>query len=117
MRVWLVCDMDDGVLRREPTRRKALDWWKSLNEAPRVLGSHRYAEGSYSYTVGHSAEDHAGSVAIVRADVAHYDGWDADQQPLYPYDDDRRFEREERKEPDLYSAEDAEPERPRDLEA
>lgn len=85
---WLVCDMDDGVLRREPTRKAALRWWMRLQDAPRVLERHTYGPGSYDYTVGYSAEDNAGSVAIIRADVAEYAGWDLGQTPLYPSADE-----------------------------
>lgn len=28
---WLVLDMDDGLLRREPTRKAALSWWMTHN--------------------------------------------------------------------------------------
>ena len=65
---WYVCDMDDGVLRVEPTRAAALAWWMRHQDAPKVLWRHRYTPGYYAYMVGHSAEDSAGDVAIVRED-------------------------------------------------
>ncbi|MFC9973518.1 hypothetical protein ACFVH6_21750 [Spirillospora sp. NPDC127200] len=84
---WLVCDMDDGVLRREPTRAAARAWWLSHEGAARVIARHRYMPGSYEYIVGQNVEDCA-SAFIVRSDVAHLGGWDPHQAPLYPHADD-----------------------------
>jgi hypothetical protein len=67
---WLVCDMDDGVMRIEPTYANAVEWRRSFDDG----------------------------LFIVRADRAHLQGWDALQQPLYPYPDDP-FERVDRPAP------------------
>jgi hypothetical protein len=57
---WLVCDMDEGVLRVEPSMRAAAKWATYFNDG----------------------------LFIVRADRAHYQGYNPVQQPLYPYPDD-----------------------------
>ncbi|MEV7675023.1 hypothetical protein [Streptomyces sp. NPDC088752] len=57
---WLVCDMDDGVLRVEPTRAAAAEWRTYFDDG----------------------------LFLVRADRARASGWDPEQQPLYPYPGD-----------------------------
>ncbi len=82
---WLVCDMDDGVLRREPTRKAAVDWFKSHSDARNVIERHAYGSGSYEYRVGDP--DDSASVFIIREDRAA-GKWDVTQTPLYPLADD-----------------------------
>jgi hypothetical protein len=86
MTAWLVCDMDDGLLRREPTRKKAVDWFKSHSDAAKVTERHAYGPGSYEYRVGEP--DDGASVFIVREDRAAAGMWDLTQAPLYPLADD-----------------------------
>lgn len=81
---WLVCDMDEGVLRREPTRKAALRWSMNHLCASRVLERYAYGRGSYDYLLGDGGGDSAGGVSIVRADVAARSGWKPDQAALYP---------------------------------
>lgn len=83
---WLVLDMDDGLLRREPTRRAALAWFMDHCDAPKVISRHRYGPGAYDYRVGSDPED-AVSAFIEREDVAPRGGWDPQQPALYPLDD------------------------------
>jgi len=83
---WLVLDMDDGVLRREPTRADALEWWMHHSDAPKVLERHTYGPGTYSYVVGYDKEDNSGSIFIERSDRAPRGGWNIHQLPLYPSD-------------------------------
>ncbi|MEU6362190.1 hypothetical protein [Streptomyces albidoflavus] len=61
---WLVCDMDDGVLRVEPTRAAAAEWRTYFDD----------------------------DLFVVRADRAESQGWDPLQRPYYPHPDDP-FER------------------------
>jgi hypothetical protein len=52
-RGWLVCDMDQGVLRCEPTRRAWLAWAMRLVGHSRVYGRDSYGRGgAYGYTTG-----------------------------------------------------------------
>ena len=98
--MWLVCDMDDGVLRREPTKRAAKEWfWHCLVNAPSVDALHvrRQLDGSYWVSYWDGASDYSSSATIVRADVAERTGWDVSQIPLYP-DDEHPYERVERAE-------------------
>jgi hypothetical protein len=85
---WLVHDVDDGVLRVAPTRQAAVEWASSLAEASKVLERHQYGTGRYEYVFTDSDGDICGNYGIVRADVAHLAGFDATQQPLYPFPDD-----------------------------
>ena len=90
---WLVCDVDEGVLRHEPTRRAALDWAKKHYGYVFVGSRDSSGSGSYTYVLFNLwdenrntlAEDLGGvSVQIIRQDVAQYGGWSPDQTPLYP---------------------------------
>lgn len=92
---WVVCDVDDGVLRVEPTRAAAVEWARSFADAAGVKERHQYGEGRYEYVFADSDGDICGGVNIVRADVAHASGIDPLQQPLYPFPDEP-FERVER---------------------
>jgi hypothetical protein len=86
---WYVCDMDDGVLRSEPTRKAAVSWWRTHQGATRVIKRYTYAPGYYSYTVG-CDRDHGSETAIVREDKLRVYGIDApvgEIKPLYPYAD------------------------------
>lgn len=91
---WFVLDMDDGLLRREPTRRAAVDWCKHMG-GPKVIKRHQYGPGAYEYVCGYDEQDHDGGKFIEREDAAAKHGWDVSQAPLYPYDD-RPYERAER---------------------
>lgn len=67
---WYVCDMDDGVLRIERTRREAVAWWKTHTDSNTVLARYTYRSGYYSYRVGVRGEPESGSeIAIVREDL------------------------------------------------
>ena len=94
-RQWVVCDMDDGILRIEPTRRAAVRWLCLLFGGT-VRARYSYGPGSFEYVVGADDEDHS-SAFVVRGDrVAAADGgWDPQQVPLYPLADDE-FERVDR---------------------
>lgn len=83
MTFWFVCDMDDGVLRREASRETALAWWLSHNDTTRILARHSFGPGSYEYRVGTDSENGA-SAWIVREDRMASGGWNAEQDPLYP---------------------------------
>lgn len=85
---WIVHDVDDGVLRVEPTRKAAVAWASSLAEATRVGNRHQYGTGRYEYVFTDSDGDICGNYGIIRADVAHLAGIDAVQQPLYPFPDE-----------------------------
>lgn len=80
---WLVCDMDDGVVRVAASRRAAVAWCSALTGMPVLGRAHAAGSTCYDYTFG-SADDCVGFF-VVRADHAHRHGFVADQQPLYPY--------------------------------
>jgi hypothetical protein len=86
-RPWYVLDVDDGVLRREPTRRKAVAWLLVFSASARVRRRYRYGSGSYEYTVGNSIID-AQSWFIAREDCMTDAGWDPHQVPRFPLVDD-----------------------------
>ncbi|MFI1532135.1 hypothetical protein [Streptomyces griseus] len=85
---WLVCGMDEGVLRVEPSMRAAVRWARSNAGAPVRSRSASPGGGSYDYVLGHRGEDTVTSVFVMRADVAHRHGFDPVQQPRFPYPDD-----------------------------
>lgn len=78
---WLVCDMDDGVLRVEPTRSAAARWGATFTDSQ----TYRFTLGSTCYEYEY---DDCTTLFIVRADNAHLHGFDPEQQPLYPFPDD-----------------------------
>lgn len=100
---WIVHDVDEGVLRVEPTRKAAIAWASSLAEASKVLERHRYGSGSYEYVFGDSGGDVCGNYIIVRADLAHIAQIDAVEQPMYPFPDDP-FEMVDRPAPKVMEA-------------
>ncbi|MFJ9378978.1 hypothetical protein [Streptomyces sp. NPDC101455] len=57
---FLVCGMDEGVMRVEPTRSAAAHWRTYFDD----------------------------DLTIVRADRARFQGWDPVQQPAYPFPDE-----------------------------
>lgn len=82
---WLVCDMDDGIVRVEPTRADAVRWVCD-HKGARVLGREPVGDGWYNYRIGYSREDYA-VVWVARADVVHWQGFDPEQEPWFPYPD------------------------------
>jgi hypothetical protein len=89
---WYVCDMDDGVLRVEATRRAAVTWWMDHNDCNAVFSRHIYATGYYSYKVGERGHRDSGSeTAIVRGDKLRSYGIDTPPAEIvarYPWPDD-----------------------------
>jgi hypothetical protein len=87
-RPWLVLDMDEGVLRREPTRRAAVDWMTS-HDGGSVLSRHCSGPGAYEYTIGYPGEDRASNHFVERLDAAVRAGWDRcfPVPDKYPYPD------------------------------
>jgi hypothetical protein len=86
---WYVCDMDEGVLRVELSRRAAVDWWMSDQCASQVIERHTYGPGFYDYLVGYDRDDCA-STAIVREDKLTRYGITtppSEIEPLYPFAD------------------------------
>lgn len=86
---WFVCDMDDGVLRIEPTRKAAVDWWKDHCDTTNVIRRHNYGPGKYEYQVG-ASEDDSSSAFIVREDLLEAGGWDPNQLPMFPFPEHSR---------------------------
>lgn len=85
---WAVCDVDEGILRFEPTRAVAVAWL-TIHGAGRVLNRYSYGPGVFEYTIGHSElDDDASSCFVVREDRLAARGWNPDQAPLYPVADD-----------------------------
>lgn len=91
---WMVCDVDDGILRVEPTRRAAVRWLTFMCGGE-VLARYSYGPGCFEYTIGIRGEDNSGGGFVARADRLSAHGWDPDQTPLYPLadDPDERVER------------------------
>ena len=83
---WLVLDMDDGVLRREPSRKAAVEWFMGHCDASRVLSRDHYRPGAYGYHVGHKPDDSTYAF-IEHVTAAGRGGWDIDQPALYPHED------------------------------
>ena len=84
---WIVCDVDDGTLRVEATRRDAVRWL-TFHFGGEVLARYRYGPGRYEYTTGLRGEDAASSAFVVREDRLATGGWDPRQVALYPLVDD-----------------------------
>jgi hypothetical protein len=84
---WFVLNMDDGVLRIEPTRHAAVQWLLDHACADRVMARHKYGVGRYEYTVGSGDPYDTCTEFIDHASVADEEGWDITQQPLYPIRD------------------------------
>lgn len=83
---WLVLDMDDGLLRIEPTRTAAVRWLLGWCDAPRVVARHTYGPGRYSYVVGGDDPYDTSGAFIERAAQAIQDhGWDLTRPPRYPH--------------------------------
>ncbi|WP_254427624.1 hypothetical protein [Mycolicibacterium conceptionense] len=87
MIAWAVCDVDDGILRVEPTRRAAVRWL-TFHCGGEVLMRYAYGPGKFEYTVGLRGEDDPGGGFVVRTDRLAASGWDSSQPPLYPFADD-----------------------------
>jgi len=88
IRPWLVLDMDEGVIRREPTRRAAVAWMLE-HCGGRVLSRHTYGPGAYEYHVGDPAEGNAVCYFVERLARAVRSGWDwwFEIPDAYPYPD------------------------------
>lgn len=84
---WFACDVDDGVLRGEDTRRELVRWL-TFHFGGEVLARHRYGPGRYEYTIGLRSEDGSDRAFVVREDRLDAGGWDARQTVLYPMPDD-----------------------------
>lgn len=96
---WFVCDMDDGIVRCEPTRRAARAWLleHELFGPDQVL-SRRANGGLYEYQVGVDADDCV-FAWIGREDVLQRHGFDPGQRPLCPLPGDLRHESVDRANP------------------
>ena len=85
---WLVADIDQGIIRREPSRRAALGWILGYG-AGQVLSRHDYSgRPIYDYIVGIPGEEEsASSYCLLRADVAHRWGfeWAFELPDQYPF--------------------------------
>lgn len=87
--MWLVADVDEGVLRRCRTRREAVRWMMGLFEATKVLQRIQNGPGFYEYFVSTADETWCGDEAyVMRVDVAKAHGFDPDAPARYPHVDD-----------------------------
>ena len=68
MRLWLVLDMDDGVLGAYPTRKAAVE---EHGWGP-VIERHTYLPGAYGYVTGYG--DDTTDFFVEREDVARRSG-------------------------------------------
>lgn len=100
-RDWYVVDMDDGIVRREKTKKACLEWAiREFAVSERILpGNKRMGDGFYEYFVGEDRED-CTQIWIAQGVAAARGGFDLDQRPLYPHADQphERVDREEEKE-------------------
>ncbi|MFD8656506.1 hypothetical protein, partial [Streptomyces mirabilis] len=69
---WLVCDMDRGIVRVEPTRAAAVEWACHHNDG-KVINRESGGEAWYDYRIGYDRED-CSTIWIARADVVHRHG-------------------------------------------
>lgn len=74
---WIIADMDQGIIRRESSRRAALGWILGYG-AGQVLSRHDYpGRPIYDYVIGNPGEEEtASSYCLLRVDVAHRWGFD-----------------------------------------
>lgn len=84
---WMVCDIDDGIMRIEPNRKAAVRWL-TFHCGGEVLARHSYGPGNFEYTMGLRGEDDSSGAFVVREDRLVSGGWDPDQTPLYPRAED-----------------------------
>jgi len=80
---WYLCDMDDGILRAEPTKRAAKDWFRGWADTPRV-NVHRVSAGDYYLTAAYDGGMYATSAFLMTAEVTARHAFDPGQRPLYP---------------------------------
>ncbi|GAA1979312.1 hypothetical protein [Kitasatospora viridis] len=85
---WVVGDMDQGILHVAASRKAARDWAEDFACAPLASRSHFEGSTCWDYRFNHPGEDGGTDVYIMRADHAHLHGFDAEQEPFYPYPDD-----------------------------
>ncbi|MFF8786725.1 hypothetical protein [Streptomyces sp. NPDC015125] len=83
---WLVCDMDDGVVRVEPSRAEAAAWCRTHCGEDRVRFEHGKGSTAYEYFFGPRGDET--SFFILKADHAHQHGFNPQQRPLHPFSDD-----------------------------
>jgi hypothetical protein len=83
---WLVCDMDDGIVRAELSRAAIVEW-ACNHHMGKVISRTGDGNSWYEYQIGDSREDST-MVWICRADEIHWHGFDPVQEPWYPYPDD-----------------------------
>jgi hypothetical protein len=83
---WLVCDMDDGIVRAESSRAAIVEW-ACNHHLGKVISRTGDGNSWYEYQIGDSREDST-MVWICRADEIHWHGFDPVQEPWYPYPDE-----------------------------
>lgn len=83
---WLIFDMDEGLLRREPSFRKAVDWCKEQACGAPVIHRTRLPDGGYEYTLGYPGEGRASTFWLETEESATAGGWLL-AEPLYPHAD------------------------------
>lgn len=94
---WLVCDMDDGIWRRETTYRDGKEWFARFSDATvSQVRAYRRGPGDYELHIYENRELSA-QARLMTAEIARLHGWDPEQVPLYPLAD-HPYERVERPE-------------------
>lgn len=94
--MWYVCDMDDGILRVELTRKAAKRWAEEHFGAPQ-LTSKRLGVGRYEYGYGYPGEDVIQTIFIIMGSMAVLDeGFARDglYKIAYPYPNEPHKEAE-----------------------
>lgn len=86
---WLILDMDEGLLRVEPTRRDAVTWCTE-QDGYVVRGRHCYGPGAYEYGFWWKGNEDSGhGLFIERFDTVGPTGWmwAVEQGARYPHPD------------------------------
>lgn len=92
---WLVLDMDEGLIRREPSRKAAVAWCTGRSGI-KVLSRHCFRPGAYQYTFGWPGEDSGFGHFIEHEDAARDGGWEClDDEAKYPHADDPYQQRDD----------------------
>lgn len=88
MTAWLILDMDQGVIRREKSRRTAVAWLVH-HTGGTVLARRTYGPGAYTYRLGWNEDDSSSNYFVETEAAAVRGGWDHwfTVPDLYPYRD------------------------------
>ncbi|MDX3100503.1 hypothetical protein [Nonomuraea angiospora] len=84
---WYILDEDDGIVRRESTRKALVKWACSKYDGRVLPGTKRIRAGHYLYAIGADRDDYR-QVSVFRGEALTHTAYDLEQEPLYPYASD-----------------------------